>query len=234
METHSESFLSSNSDLVLLSAPAIDLNIHVRTTIRNEYSFIEAAAVQLGKDVFQVGGWGEHFVNGVDGALKGHDVPTVNGRSITYTQINKKKHSFVVPMDTHGHNITVTTFKDFVNVHLNLPSHVLVDSSGLMGDYQTGAFLARDRTTVVEDVNDFGQEWQRLPSEKDLFVAPRHPQAPQKCLLPKETRKDLETQSVLYQAAVKACEEHAHQNKDACIADVMATGDLETVESEAF
>lgn len=140
------------------------------------------------------------------------------------------KHSFVVKFDER-HNITMTTFKDFVNIHIHAQD--LENSAGLMGDYKTGASVGRDRSTLFEDPVAFGQEWQVLETEPMLFAAARAPQAPlEKCRMPKQGAANKNV--ILYDAAVKVCREHAHQNVDSCIADIMVTEDLELIESGAF
>ena len=59
-------------DLVLLRAndfaDGLGLNIHIRTKERYGYSFIESAAIQIGKDVVEIGSYGDYFFNGVQGA----------------------------------------------------------------------------------------------------------------------------------------------------------------------
>lgn len=227
-------------DLVLLSVPELDLDIHVRTTIRYAYSFIQTAAIRVGKDVLEVASWGEYLLNGVDGALEhnnhGEAVPMLGGYPIHYVQMEAIKHRFIIPLDDHGHNVTVLTYKDFVNVQIDAPGSVLANSHGLMGDFHTGLSLARDGKTVLTDPVAFGQEWQVREDEPSLFDTVRAPQAPlDECRLPKEKAQKHDENSVLHQAAVKECEEHARQNKAACVADVMATGDLGMVQgSGAF
>jgi len=109
----------------------------------------------------------------------------------------------------------------------------LQNSTGLMGDFITGKSLGRDGVTVLDDPNDFGQEWQVLESESKLFLVDRPPQAPQEqCRLAKkkpqvssefESKKD----KLLREAAEKTCMQWAPQNKDACVMDVLAAGDLD-------
>lgn len=57
-------------DLVLLHAPdfgfGMGLDVHIRTKIRYDYSYIESAAIQVGSDfLLEVSGFGQHFLNGV-------------------------------------------------------------------------------------------------------------------------------------------------------------------------
>ena len=40
----------------------------------------------------------------------------------------------------------------------------------MMGRFETGEMIGRDGSTVFEDANAFGQEWQVLDTEPKLFV----------------------------------------------------------------
>ena len=95
--------------------------------------------------------------------------------------------------------------------------------------------LARDGTTELSDPNEFGQEWQVRTHEPRLFQnSERYPQYPQKCVLP-----DLRAagrrlgHSLALEAAEEACA-HWTKNKNECIFDVMATGDLELAHAGAL
>lgn len=185
-------------------------------------------------------------VNGVDDAAdefkiseKGKESATLPAMSehaypVRYTQINRKKHLFEIKMD-ELHNITLSTFKDFVNVQVNIHGRGST-VKGLMGEFGTGRLLARDGRTVLQDINAFGQVWQVKAEEPKLFRTDRAPQAPhEKCRLPRASAgADTKENKLLWQAATKACHEHAHQNMDACIADILATGDLEVVENGEY
>ena len=88
--------------------------------------------------------------------------------------------------------------------------------------------LGRDGTTILNDPNEFGQEWQVRTDEPKLFQnSERSPQYPQQCVLPdvKSVGRRL-GHSVALKAAEEACA-HWTKNKKECIFDVMATGDLE-------
>ena len=61
------------------------------------------------------------------------------------------------------------------------------DSQGILGRFDDGAMLARNGTTIIEDANDFGQEWQVLGSEPMLFTEREGPQHPQNSTLPSAT-----------------------------------------------
>ena len=236
-------------DLVLLTAPnfqnGLGLQVHVRTTIQFSWSYIESASLKIGEDVFELGSYGEYFLNGVESP----DLAAVgmaDGRhKITYHQamagdhvVDKNRHRFQIDLDEEGHYIELSTWKHFVNVqfHVNFSN---VQTAGLLGDYSSGAMLGRDLVTILDDANDFGQEWQVQASEPKLFqVSDRAPQAPEEtCRLPtqKSTSRGLRLGSSVARAkAEEACAPMLVHNRKACVEDVLATGDLDLARSGAY
>lgn len=125
-----------------------------------------------------------------------------------------------------------------VSVKINSWSETYFEgSSGLLGEFPTGAMLSRDGKREIEDPNEFGQEWQVRDSEPMLFESATAPQYPAKCNLPaaaalQASRRLGET--VARDAAEKAC---AHWDKaliEACILDVMTSGDIEMAETGGY
>lgn len=233
-------------DLKLLHAPMFDgktdLDIHVRTTIKYTYSYIEAAALQIGGDILEVGGWGDFAVNGVDGAmLTNGKVPKMGGYPTYYTMVNKKKHIFDVVIG-EDKNITISTYKDWVSVKVHHGDEESFGAvSGLMGTYD-GKMLARDGSNLHDDINALGQDWQIRPEDGDYFRSVRAPQYPDLCKLPpapgsKEAgaiSRRLGQQAVDEEAAKMAC---SHLEGDAftfCFHDVMASQDLEMAQAGAY
>lgn len=223
-------------DLVMLRAsnlggiPDNDLSLHVRTTKRYSYSFIETAALQIGEDTLEVAGWGTYFLNGVSAA----DMPAlVGGYLVSYTQSSEKDHSFVIQLDG-DHDVKLSTFKDWVNVEVS-GKRLFKESLGLMGNF-SGTRVARDGETILDDPIAFGQEWQVLQTEQKLFQVTRDPQHPQSCDMPEETVVDDSRRlgsSLARSAAEEACA-HREEDKEECIFDVMATGDIEMAQAGAF
>lgn len=178
-------------DLKLLYAPQFDgeqdMDIHVRTTIRYDYSFIEAAAIKIGDDVLEVASYGEYAVNGVETALGPDDLEslTMGGYPLHCTHIDDAKH--ILKFDIilgENKNITLKTMKDWVGVQVfNGDRDSFGKVSGLMGSYD-GAMLSRDGTDMHDDIVGLGQDWQVQPEEEMLFRTTRAPQAPQSCRLP--------------------------------------------------
>ena len=114
-----------------------------------------SSRLRIGDNILEVASWGHMLLDGVwtRGSLL-HEHATFSGYPLLYTQDNEKKHSFVVNLDER-HNITMTTFKDFVNIHIHAQD--LENSAGLMGDYKTGASVGRDRSTHTEVSSLHGQ-----------------------------------------------------------------------------
>jgi hypothetical protein len=193
-------------DLVLIQAPALDMDVHARTTIRYDYSFIASAATRIGSDVLEVAGWGEYFFNGVLGAEL---PPTISGYDLSHTRVDEKRHLFEIRI-SKDETIVLATFKDWVSVKIDSQSHEhFGDSVGLLGSFHDGAHLARDGETVIMDPNEFGQEWQVLHTEPKLFQTLRSPQHPEAaCILPDSKAASASRrlgQTVAEEAAKMAC-----------------------------
>jgi len=101
-----------------------------------------------------------------------------------------------------------------------------LDSVGLMGSFPEGTKVGRENS-IIEDINVFGQEWQVLSSEQNLFHDIEGPQHPQHCEIPssKEMRRHLAASLVTVEDAEKACIRAGLKDKELCIFDVMATND---------
>jgi hypothetical protein len=222
-------------DLVLVHSEAFEsgkgLDIHIRTKIRRDFSYVSSAVLRIGEDILEVASKGVYFLNGVASA----DLPSeFAGFAFSHTQPIEHQNVFDVHLFGQQH-IILKTYKDFVAVTIEQGiKERFGDSVGLMGHYD-GNMLARDGTTVIEDPNAFGQEWQVLSTESKLFQEDRLPQHPQTCTLPSpvatsQLRRRLSGASDLAAAAERACAQWG-VGKKACIYDVLSTGDLEMAES---
>jgi hypothetical protein len=221
-------------DLVLLHSTAFEsglgLDVHIRTKIRRDMSYIASAAIRIGKDLLEVESQGVYWLNGVLNAALPAEF---SGFAFSHTQPTDKQHVFEVHLGGRE-RIKLKTYKDFVSVLIEQgEGKHFGDSAGLMGDFRLGLMIARDGKTVIDDANAFGQEWQVLDTEPSLFHTVRLPQHPQQvCTLPppmqaSQLRRRLsETSSVDQLAAEKACERWG-EGKDDCVFDVLTTGDLE-------
>jgi cysteine-rich repeat protein len=218
-------------DLVLLHSSAFEsglgLDVHVRTQIRRDMSFISSAAIRIGTDILEVESQGIYYFNGEYGAA----LPSkFSGFVFSHTQLTKKQHVFEVYLGGRE-RIKIKTYNDFVSVLIEQGQiEHFGDSVGLMGDFGKGRMLARDGRTVINNENEFGQEWQVLATEPSLFQTPFLPQDKQECAMPppmvqaSQLRRRLS--SIDHLAAEKACE-HWGDGKADCVFDVLTTGDLE-------
>jgi hypothetical protein len=227
-------------DLVLIKTdkfgPGLGLDVHIRTKMRRDISYISSAVLRIGSDVLEVESQGVYWWNGVAGAALPAEF---SGFAFSHTQPTDKQHVFEVHVDVHE-RIKLKTYKDFVSVLIEKgKSEHFLDSVGLMGDFTMGRMLARDGNTILDDPNAFGQEWQVLETEPILFNTVRLPQHPNVCTMPTPKqasqlqRRLSEASSVDQLAAEKACE-HWGEGKDACVFDVLATGDLEMAVAGAY
>lgn len=158
----------------------------------------------------------------------------LGGYPVAYFQRSEKEHIFDIFLG-EDRRIIIKNLKEWVSIHIEKPSDLdFVTSVGMMGDFMTGARLARDGITVIEDENEFGQEWQVLPDEPQLFTTnvfePAHPA---KCQLPvvdeaaaAEQRRKLAEIGITQEKAEAVCA-GMPAHKEFCIKDVLATGDLD-------
>jgi hypothetical protein len=219
-------------DLVLLQSKEFEsglgLDVHIRTHMRRDMSYISSAALRMGKHLLEVQSRGVYYLNGVAGA----DLPSeFGGFEFLHTRPTDKQHVFEVHLGGRQ-RIKVKTYKDFVSVLFEQAELKHFGKSvGLMGDFGTGRMISRDGKSVIDDANAFGQEWQVLDTEPSLFQTVRFPQHPTACTMPtpvqaSQLRRRLSESPVDELAAEKACE-HWGEGKDDCVFDVLTTGDLE-------
>jgi cysteine-rich repeat protein len=227
-------------DLVLLQnkefESGLGLDVHIRTHMRRDMSYISSAALRIGTDVLEVESHGVYSLNGVADA----DLPIeFGGFKFLHTQPTDKQHVFDIHLGGRE-RIKIKTYKDFVSVSFEqgVGKH-FAKSVGLMGDFAMGRMLARDGETVLDDVNAFGQEWQVLDTEDSLFQSLRLPQYPLECIMPtpvqaSQLRRRLSERSQGAELAAEEACEHWGEGKDDCVFDVLATGDLEMAVGGAY
>ena len=232
-------------DLVFLHAPSfghgLGLDIHVRTTIRMYYCYIESAVVRIGEDVLEVSSWGTHLYNGVENAdLEGAELASFPIRRYYVPKHNDELIHYEIFVGD-GQIILLKAFKDFVGVKIeNAFANDYRDSSGLLGDFLTGKRLARDGKTEIVDEVEFGLEWQVNAQEPILFEASRAPQLVdgQQCKMPDISAADLKRRlsesEVSQEMAEKVCGHWDEHFRKACIYDVLITSDLGMANAGAF
>jgi hypothetical protein len=226
-------------DLILFQSSQfkahLGVDLHIRTAMRRDMSYISNAALRIGTDLLEVTSRGIYYLNGVRGANMPNEI---SGFPIAHSQPNENQHVFDVALGDEEH-IHIKTYKDLVSVMVDgAQSKNFGDVVGLMGTLKKGHMLARDGDTVLSDHNAFGQEWQVLDTEPKLFQTVRFPQYPQVCTmpLPAQTsllRRRLSESKDAELAAEKACA-HWGDGKADCVFDVLATGDLEMAEAGAY
>ena len=84
---------------------------------------------------------------------------------MTHYAANPKEHTFEINLG-NSTMVIVKTLKDIVNVNI-IPGGLeafgwFESSTGMMGSFRGGTMLARDGITVMEDPDEFGQEWRVL------------------------------------------------------------------------
>jgi hypothetical protein len=226
-------------DLVLLKSSTFEsglgLDVHIRTKMKRDMSYISSAALRIGEDILEVASKGVYYLNGVEGA----ELPSeFSGFPFSHTQPNAIQHVFEIYLGGRE-RVKIKTYKDFVSVLIEQAQNEhFGDSAGLMGEFEGGHMIARDGKTVLEDPNAFGLEWQVRDTEPMLFQDARFPQYPQACTLPlpklaSQLRRRLSEVSIDELAAKKACA-HWGEGMDDCIFDVLATGDLNMASADSY
>lgn len=225
-------------DLVLLHNPSFGgdrgMDIHLRTKRTRQWSYVDAAAVRVGDDVLEVAGGNKennYWINGVKGKQLAHNTELdaqLSGHAIHFKKISEKSHQFLIDLGS-GENIVVATWNGFVRVNLGAgQSGTFEHSLGLMGSYDAnGVKLGRDGSTVINDSDSFGQEWQVLSKEPKLFHDLEGPQAPERCEIPSsaEMRRRLADSTISREDAGIACSRVNTEDFEVCVFDVLATND---------
>lgn len=214
-------------------ANGLGLDVHIRTTIRDDWSYISGVAIRIGDDILEVHSFGKHYLNGVEDATIPKKFAGFN-ISRQVPKVPRRPMQFVIHASDAKINIRV--FNDFVGVNMQHPTvEGFKDSVGLMGAFETGAWVMRNGETVI-DPNRFGSDWQVQGHEHQLFVEEGTIKWPQACLLPtptKEARRRLEESSITQEVSEEACA-HWIQDKDICIHDVLLTHDLDIAVAGAY
>jgi hypothetical protein len=229
-------------DLLLVRSEKFHNNlgfeVQIRTQIRRDWSFIKEAALRIGDQVFEVTkdmvyhsnlathGFRRRGINhlgGRDGVLP----QKIAGFPISYVNYDTRRHKFEVDMGDKG-IVSFKMYGDFLAVTVQRASEDFSDAVGLMGDFVTGELKGRDGR-VMTNTDEFGLEWQIRDSDKHLFTELHGIQFPQTCKMPPPeaiARRRLAESSITYQEAAKACAGMEEESRDACIFDILSTGDL--------
>jgi len=225
-------------DLVLLKNAQFDeglgMDIHIRSKrMYAMFSYVHSASVRIGDDTLEVRGGKE------DGLwMNGEQVVDINNDKEAVVLSNKfpvvieklSEKSKEVRINLGGAEaIVIRTWNKMVRVSISHATNENFGTSlGMMGAFSTGAKLGRDGITNIEDFNIFGQEWQVLPTEANLFHEIGDAvQSPAQCEIPSSSqmRRRLSEASVTVEEAKIACDGVAPADLDLCMFDIMASND---------
>lgn len=227
-------------DLMLINHPGfsrgVGMEIHVRSKKTKQWSYISTASIRIGSEILEISGikdGNSHWLNMVEieeDTWEKNDV-TVEGYPVYYQKLHENQREYIIDLG-NDETIKVRTWKDMVRVDIINPrEETFAGSLGLMGSYPQGDLLGRDGITVFTDLNNFGQEWQVLSYEPNIFhIVDDGPQHPQRCELPSKTamRRNLAQSKICRGDAEIACGHvmtTTEEEFDLCVFDVMAIGD---------
>jgi hypothetical protein len=194
------------------------LEIHIRTKMMKWWSFIESAAIKIGNDILEVKSGiqdRQYWVNGLEGAFmkdSGMLASTIGGFNVRFRVISDNVIHYKIFLPD-SQLLVIKSVKDMLRIELfNSKPEDFENSVGLLGHYGSGDMVARDRETILEDTDEFGQEWQ--VREPTLFHEVDGPQFPDACTMPDPVasaeRRRLGS-SISREDAEKAC---AHARSD--------------------
>lgn len=224
------------------------MKIHLRTRLEGWYSSVDVVAVKIGDDVLEIHSEFEdlaYWFNGEEATTKeklGGDMPfTLGGNEVRYHLMEAyKSFQYTIILGEKGQNpthVVIRSVKGNLRVTIDNPTAVhFASAKGLMGSYavadsESSLKLARDGTTIIKDVEEFGSEWQVHPEDSMLFHVVTGPQYPeQQCVMPSAETVKRRLQgdgSITYDEAAAACAHLQNEDRKDCITDVIALGDLE-------
>jgi hypothetical protein len=241
-------------DLELMSDPTFangkGVAVHLRTEIVRQWSYIKTGAIRIGEDILEVEGGADENRYWFNKIYQG-ELSTIGGFPVKYKKANSQQRVFNIDLGD-GEGIEIRTYKEFVRIDFKgANKHFYEHAVGILGDYNSGKKLARDGVTIIEDYNEFGQEWQVSADGPKLFHELAGPQAPdQKCISPselhaEEKRRGLQQRrlgaptvteitaptTVTEIMAELACAKVPATERAACVSDVLITGDVGMVGS---
>jgi hypothetical protein len=233
-------------DLVMAKSKDIDgtglsLDVHARTTIKADWSYVSNAAVKIGDDVLEITTNANvtHYFNGepnVDFPILMADKYIVRTQRVEAFP-GQFRTDYMVDLKVRddgarerGDFIHIKYFKEMLTV--DVEAH-LPDSMGMLGVSGEEGMIKRDLKTPIakENTAQMGLEWQVRDNEVKLFNdMTRAPQYPEQCYLPKtESRRRLRAQtSAMASAANDACASAEPTMREFCVHDVILTGDVQS------
>ena len=215
------------------------MHIHGRTKLYDTWSAFSSVALRMGDDTFEIHGMDPPLINGVPIPLAAIEYGseflfpiTIAGFSVTVQNKGPNSRRHIIHLGD-GERIYMNNFKHFVDLEVEGPRESdFMGSSGLLGNFNARANLARDGKTVIEDTDSFGQEWQVNDSDPQLFTVVDGPQYPAKCKMParltaEERHLRAMNKKVSEDDARKACSKAMPSRIDNCIADVFGSDNID-------
>lgn len=234
-------------DMVLLHSDSFadgeGLDVHVRTTIddSNSFSFVEAAAVQIGQHHFVIDRDGHMVLDGyqVDDDMlplsfgeQGHHIITGPVKKTGKTKVVYLYRLELV--NEKGHVLSYIEFKTHVKyMAVSVSGHPIhmSDTVGLLGHYESGERRLRNGD-ISPSALHHGHEWKVQDHEHQLFAPRESDRTPDgMCKMPNKDlgRRRLRQNHHLFAEASEVCEGMYPNDKELCVQDVLLSGDIETV-----
>jgi len=224
-------------DLVLIQNPSfadgLGLRLDIRTIRVGYYSYIERMALKIGNDVLE-------FANDVDNYLLNGVVPRPDEK-VTMAgglfEVRRYRRAVSVRLD-HAAKAKIDFYvKDngmpYFNVDAGSRTDLFQGSLGLLGDWETGRFIARDGVTELGEPEEHALEWQVRANDKEneplLFQSVRAPQYPAICIPPTKMLGKRLGDSHMRAQAEELCVNRSGDVEN-CIFDVMATRNTNAAE----
>eukprot|EP00980_Cylindrotheca_fusiformis_P023515 scaffold10552_cov73-Cylindrotheca_fusiformis.AAC.1 len=222
-------------------ADGLGLDIQIRTKLVRFWSYIKNAAVRIGDDILEIEGSADsllteennHYWFNFEYQAK---LSTIGGFPIKYhlkdPYIGKRWFEIDLSSKYPGQKIVISTYKEFVKVdYQGATAESVGNAVGMLANFHTGDFLARDGVTKLDDYTEYGNEWQVLPLDTMLFHDVAKPQFPEKCIEPEdprgERRRRLDESSITEEQAETACASLADpMDRKNCVYDILATQDI--------
>jgi von Willebrand factor type D domain len=222
-----------------LDGTGLTLDVHARTTIKADWSYVSNAAVKIGNDVLEIttDTNATHYFNGeanVDFPIAMADKYVVRKQRVEAFPGEYRTDYMIDLKDRddgareRGDFIHIRYFKEMLTIDVEAQLH---DSMGMLGVSGEEGLIQRDLVTPIVNGNtaQMGLEWQVRDTEAKLFHDKnRAPQYPTQCILPKVVSRRLRAQSAdESRRATEACSQVDSTMKEFCIHDVMLTGDVQ-------
>lgn len=213
----------------------LPLDIHARTKIITDWSYISNVAIRVGTDIVEITSEGELYWNDI--SIKDnteYPLRIADRFNLTRTEkqvfTNQYRIDYVINLEHHSEengndNIRVSSFKNMLSINVDT---ILSDTYGMLGITNKDGLYGRDLVTTIEDVNVMGDEWQVHDNEPMLFQNVTAPQFPERCVVPQTNSRHLLQSDELNSIAMDACADIQDKTmKSFCIQDVLITGDHE-------